>query len=329
MGQFGEASRTQTFKMVSTLVLLPLLGLASAQLHPAVPGAIPSVGNLEAQQAWILAQQQYVADALAFVAGHGRSRRSLPVPGTLPGVGDIAAQQAWILQQQAHLNLVSQWPALAGRTKRSLPLPGTPEVLSLESNPQAKAEWYWAQQAHQAQLVAHNAQIAALGRKKRSNIVANLPLPGTAAVSALTPEQAAFCYQAQLQQAQNEIAVAGRRKRSNIVASLPVPGSAAISGLTPEQAAFWYQAQLQQAQNEVNALGRKKRSLPLPGTPEVLSLESNPQAKAEWYWAQQAHQAQLAAHNAQIAALGRKKRSNIVANLLLPGTAAVSALTPE
>merc|ERR1711935_1298179 len=157
MGQFGEASWTQTFKMVSTLVLLPLLGLASAQLHPAVPGAIPSVGNLEAQQAWILAQQQYVADALAFVAGHGRSRRSLPVPGTLPGVGDIAAQQA-----------------------------------------------------HQAQLVAHNAQIAALGRKKRSNIVANLPLPGTAAVSALTPEQAAFWYQAQLQQAQNEIAVAGK-----------------------------------------------------------------------------------------------------------------------
>merc|ERR1711935_545309 len=231
MGQFGEASRTQSFKMVSTLVLLPLLGLASAQLHPAVPGAIPSVGNLEAQQAWILAQQQYVADALAFVAGHGRSRRSLP-------------------------------------------LPGTPEVLSLESNPQAKAEWYWAQQAHQAQLAAHNAQIAAFGRKKRSNIVANLPLPGTAAVSALTPEQAAFWYQAQLQQAQNEVAVAGRRKRSNIVASLPVPGSAAVSGLTPEQAAFWYQAQLQQAQNEVNALGRKKRSnivanLPLPGTAAV------------------------------------------------------------
>merc|ERR1711935_250543 len=203
MGQFGEASWTQTFKMVSTLVLLPLLGLASAQLHPAVPGAIPSVGNLEAQQAWILAQQQYVADALAFVAGHGRSRRSLPVPGTLPGVGDIAAQQAWILQQQAHLNLVSQWPALAGRTKRSLPLPGTPEVLSLESDPQAKAEWYWAQQAHKA-------QIAALGRKKGSNIVANLPLPGTAAVSALTPEQAAFWYQAQLQQAQNEINAAGK-----------------------------------------------------------------------------------------------------------------------
>merc|ERR1711935_676739 len=75
---------------------------------------------------------------------------------------------------------------------------------------QAKAEWYWAQQAHQAQLAAHNAQIAALGRKKRSNIVANLPLPGTAAVSALTPEQAAFWYQAQLQQAQNEIAVAGK-----------------------------------------------------------------------------------------------------------------------
>merc|ERR1711935_989396 len=145
----------------------------------------------EAQQAWILAQQQYVADALAFVAGHGRSRRALPVPGTLPGVGDIAAQQA-----------------------------------------------------HQAQLVAHNAQIAALGRKKRSNIVANLPLPGTAAVSALTPEQAAFWYQAQLQQAQNEVAVAGRRKRSNIVASLPVPGSAAVSGLTPEQAAFWYQVRI-------------------------------------------------------------------------------------
>ena len=223
-------------------MLLPLLGFASAQFGSAVPGAIPSVGSLADQQAWILAQQQYVADALAFVAGHGRSRRSLPVPGTLPGVGDIAAQQAWILQQQAHLNLVSQWPAIAGRTKRSLPLPGTPEVLSLESNPQAKAEWYWAQQAHQAQLAAHQAQIAALGRKKRSNIVASLPLPGTPAVSALTPEQAAFWYQAQLQQAQNEVAITGgRKKRSNIVASLPVPGSAAVSALTPEQAAFWYQ----------------------------------------------------------------------------------------
>merc|ERR1712025_1433021 len=80
--------------------------------------------------------------------------------------------------------------------------------LSLESNPQAKAEWYWALQAHQAQLAAHEAQLA--GRKKRSNIVASLPLPGTSAVAALTPEQAAFWYQAQLLQAQNEIAVAGK-----------------------------------------------------------------------------------------------------------------------
>merc|ERR1719147_636280 len=195
-------------KMVSTLVLLPLLGVASAQwLHAgSVPGAIPALGSLE-------------------------------------------PQQAWILQQQQHLNLISQWPALAGRTKRSLPLPGTQPVLSLESNPQAKAEWYWALQAHQAQLAAHEAQLA--GRKKRSNIVASLPLPGTSAVAALTPEQAAFWYQAQLLQAQNEVAVSGRKKRSNIPASLPVPGSAAVAALTPAQAAYWYQAQLQQAQLEL------------------------------------------------------------------------------
>merc|ERR1712177_103455 len=177
MGSLEKLLELKTVKMVSTLVLLPLLGVASAQLHPAVPGAIPGVGSLEAQQAWILAQQQYVNDALHFVAG--RRKRSLPVPGTLPGVGDIAAQQAWILQQQQHLNLISQWPALAGRAKRS-------------------------------------------------NIVASLPVPGSSAVAALTPEQAAFWYQAQLQQAQNEVAVAGRKKRSNIPASLPVPGSAAV-----------------------------------------------------------------------------------------------------
>merc|ERR1712177_46663 len=247
MGSLEKLLELKTVKMVSTLVLLPLLGVASAQLHPAVPGAIPGVGSLEQQQAWILGQQQYIADALAHVAG--RKKRSLPLPGTLPGVGDIAAQQAWILQQQQHLNLISQWPALAGRAKRSLPLPGTQPVLSLESSPQAKAEWYWALQAHQAQLAAHEAQLA--GRKKRSNIVASLPVPGSSAVAALTPEQAAFWYQAQLQQAQNEVAVAGRKKRSNIPASLPVPGSAAVAALTPAQAAYWYQAQLQQAQLEL------------------------------------------------------------------------------
>merc|ERR1712098_551992 len=113
-----------------------------------------------------------------------------------------------------------------------------------ESNPQAKAEWYWAQQAHQAQLVAHQAQLAAAGRRKRqtSNIPASLPAPGSSAVAALTPEQAAFWYQAQLQLAQQQV---GRKRRSTIVANLPLPGTSAVAALTPEQAAFWYQAQLQ------------------------------------------------------------------------------------
>jgi len=103
--------------MVSTLVLLPLLGLTSAQLHPAVPGTIPGLGSIQAQQAWILQQQQYVADSLAHVAG--RKKRSLAVPGTIPGVGDINAQYDWILKQQAYQNFVAQWPATAGRKKRS------------------------------------------------------------------------------------------------------------------------------------------------------------------------------------------------------------------
>merc|ERR1711935_1234110 len=83
-------------------------------------------------------------------------------------------------RSRRHRRPTSLDPATAGP-----PQPGFPE---------AKAEWYWAQQAHQAQLAAHNAQIAAFGRKKRS-----LPLPGTPEVLSLesSPQAKAEWYWAQ------------------------------------------------------------------------------------------------------------------------------------
>jgi len=234
-------------------------------------GNIPSLGSLSAQNAWIQNQLQFQADSLAFIAPSYRSKRqtshivaNLPVPGSPTVAWMTPKQQAeWY---QAQLEVAQQQigagrrkrtlplPGTAGRRKRSLPLPGTPSVLSLESNPQAKAEWYWAQQAHLAQLAAQEALVTSMGRKKRS-----LPLPGTPSVLSLesNPQAKAEWYwaqqahQAQLAAHKALVTNMGRERRSTIPASLPVPGSPLVASLTPEQAAYWYQAQLAQAQLEM------------------------------------------------------------------------------
>merc|ERR1711973_599751 len=176
MGQFGEASCSPTFKMVSTLILLPLLaGCASAQLGQGfVPGALASIGDLAAQQAYlqdllniINGQQQY--SALQVQAQHAARTKRSPqlVPGALPALGSLEQQQAYLLELQNYINFQQQFTQVqlqslhAARTRRSVPIPGSPEVAALTANPVAAAYWYGIQlQELQNQL---NAQAAALG----------------------------------------------------------------------------------------------------------------------------------------------------------------------
>merc|ERR1712154_183233 len=196
MGQFGEASCRTTYKMVSTLVLLPLLG------------TLPGVGDIAAQQAWInaqlahlnmqsqhtqvplpgtesvaaltynpaaqaywyqaqLQQQQNIINqkALELGAAGGKKKRSaqLPVLASIPALGDFTAQQAWINAQLAHINMQHQFTQVqlqsltAGRKRRSVPLPGTESVAALTYNPAAQAYWYQAQLQQQQNIINQKA----------------------------------------------------------------------------------------------------------------------------------------------------------------------------
>merc|ERR1712154_632238 len=217
MGQFGEASCSPTYKMVSTLVLLPLLaGIAAAQLP--VPGTLPGVGDIAAQQAW------------------------------------INAQLAPLNMQSQHTQV--QLLALAGRKKRSVPLPGTESVAALTYNPAAQAYWHQAQLQQQQNIINQKALElgAAGGKKKRS---AQLPVPGSipsvgdlAAQQAWINAQPAYInMQHQFTQVQLQSLTAGRKRRS-----VPLPGTESVAALTynPAAQAYWYQAQLQQQQNLIN-----------------------------------------------------------------------------
>merc|ERR1712142_338999 len=142
MGQFGEVSCSPTFKMVSTLILLPLLaGCASAQLGQGfVPGALASNGDLADQQAYLqdllnIINQQQQYSALQVQAQHAARTKRSPqlgpgwVPGNLPTIGDPAAQQAYLQDLLNVINGQQQYSALqvqaqhAARTRRSVPLP--------------------------------------------------------------------------------------------------------------------------------------------------------------------------------------------------------------